>query len=66
MGFLDKVKSMAAKDPERSRKMSDAAGKQINRRTGGKYAKHIDAARRQAESRLGGMGKRGGGGPDQH
>ncbi|CAL9548475.1 hypothetical protein SUDANB145_04373 [Streptomyces sp. enrichment culture] len=65
MGFLDKVKSMAGKDKDRSRKMSDAAEKQVNKRTGGKYEKQVDAAQRQAESRLG-MGRRGGGKPDQH
>ncbi|MGP2437031.1 antitoxin [Streptomyces sp. JW3] len=62
MGFLDKVKSMAGKNPDKTRKMSDAAAKQVDQRTGGKYEKQVDAAQQQAEDRFG-MGKRGG---DQH
>ncbi|GGS30411.1 antitoxin [Streptomyces griseoviridis] len=69
MGILDKVKSMAGKDKDRSRKVSDAAEKQVNRRTGGKYEKQVDTAQQQAEGRLGmgrrGMGRRGGDRPDQ-
>ncbi|PZT69326.1 antitoxin [Streptomyces sp. SW4] len=65
MGILDKMKSMAGKDKDRSRKMSDTAERQVNERTGGKYEKQVDAAQQQAEDRLG-FGREGGGNrPDQ-
>ncbi|WP_320779478.1 antitoxin [Streptomyces sp. CRN 30] len=64
MGIFDKMKSMVGKDKDKSRKLSDAAEKQVNQRTGGKYEKQVDAAQQQAEDRMG-MGKRGGGRPDQ-
>ncbi|MCZ9348650.1 hypothetical protein J2S54_004166 [Streptomyces sp. DSM 42143] len=65
MGILDKMKSMAGKDKDRSRKMSDTAERQVNQRTGGKYEKQVDAAQKQAEDRLG-FGREGGGNrPDQ-
>ncbi|MEU3900247.1 antitoxin [Streptomyces sp. NPDC045251] len=65
MGILDKMKSMAGKDKDRSRKMSDAAERQVNQRTGGKYEKQVDTAQQQAEDRLG-FGREGGGDrPDQ-
>ncbi|MFC7818771.1 MULTISPECIES: antitoxin [unclassified Streptomyces] len=65
MGILDKMKSMAGKDKDRSRKISDAAERQVNQRTGGKYEKHVDTAQQQAEDRLG-FGREGGGNrPDQ-
>jgi hypothetical protein len=65
MGILDKMKSMAGKDKDRSRKMSDTAERQVNQRTGGKHEKHVDAAQKQAEDRLG-FGREGGGNrPDQ-
>jgi hypothetical protein len=65
MGILDKMKSMAGKDKDRSRKMSDAAERQVNQRTGGKHEKQVDAAQKQAEDRLG-FGREGGGNrPDQ-
>lgn len=53
MGILDKVKSMAGKDKDRSRKVSDAAERQVNQRTGGKYKKQVDSAQQQAEGKLG-------------
>ncbi|GAA5211549.1 antitoxin [Streptomyces thinghirensis] len=63
MGILDKMKSMAGKDKDRSRKMSDAAEQQVNKRTGGKHEKQVDAAQQQAEGKLGFGRERGG--PDQ-
>ncbi|ANJ07918.1 antitoxin [Streptomyces parvulus] len=65
MGILDKVKSMAGKDKDKSRKMSDAAERQVNQRTGGKYEKQVDAAQQQAEGKLGFGRERGGDGPEQ-
>ncbi|MEU6288918.1 antitoxin [Streptomyces sp. NPDC048232] len=64
MGILDKVKAMAGKDKDRSRKMSDAAERQVNQRTGGKYEKQVDAAQQQAEGKLG-FGREGGDRPEQ-
>ncbi|GGQ24578.1 antitoxin [Streptomyces mutabilis] len=65
MGILDKMKSMAGKDKDRSRKMSDTAERQVNQRTGGKHEKQVDAAQKRAEDRLG-FGREGGGNrPDQ-
>ncbi|BET49613.1 MULTISPECIES: antitoxin [Streptomyces] len=64
MGILDKMKSMAGKDKDRSRKMSDAAERQVNQRTGGKYEKQVDAAQQQAEDKLG-FGREQGGGREQ-
>ncbi|WP_328560922.1 antitoxin [Streptomyces coelicoflavus] len=64
MGILDKMKSMAGKDKDRSRKMSDAAERQVNQRTGGKYEKQVDSAQQQAEGKLG-FGRERGGGPEQ-
>ncbi|CAM5322148.1 antitoxin [Streptomyces fumanus] len=65
MGILDKMKSMAGKDKEKSRKLSDTAERQVNQRTGGKYEKQVDTAQQQAEDRLG-MGRgRGGDRPDR-
>ncbi|MFE5397721.1 antitoxin [Streptomyces sp. NPDC056568] len=63
MGILDKMKSMAGKDKDRSRKMSDAAEQQVNQRTGGKHQKQVDSAQQQAEGKLG-FGREQGG-PDQ-
>ncbi|MDT0609968.1 antitoxin [Streptomyces lancefieldiae] len=65
MGILDKMKSMAGKDKDRSRKMSDAAERQVNQRTGGKYEKQVDAAQQQAEGKLGIGRERGGGRREQ-
>ncbi|WP_435615639.1 antitoxin [Streptomyces coelicoflavus] len=64
MGILDKMKSMAGKDKDKSRKVSDAAERQINQRTGGKYEKQVDAAQQQAEDKLG-FGRDQGGGREQ-
>ncbi|MDQ0404290.1 antitoxin [Streptomyces sp. NBC_01723] len=64
MGILDKVKAMAGKDKDRSRKMSDAAERQVNQRTGGKYEKQVDSAQQQAEGKLG-FGREGGDRPEQ-
>ncbi|WP_432131596.1 antitoxin [Streptomyces tendae] len=65
MGILDKMKSMAGKDKDRSRKMSDAAERQVNQRTGGKYEKQVDAAQQQAEGKMGFGREQGGGGEQQ-
>ncbi|MEU1053333.1 antitoxin [Streptomyces sp. NPDC005876] len=65
MGIFDKVKSMAGKDKEKSRKLSDTAERQVNQRTGGKYEKQVDAAQQQAEGRLGMGHRQGGDRPDR-
>ncbi|MFI2415293.1 antitoxin [Streptomyces sp. NPDC018947] len=64
MGILDKMKSMAGKDKDRSRKMSDAAERQVNERTGGTYEKQVDAAQQRAEDQLG-LGRERGDRPEQ-
>ncbi|MET7319060.1 MULTISPECIES: antitoxin [unclassified Streptomyces] len=64
MGILDKMKSMAGKDKDKSRKMSDTAERQVNQRTGGKYEKQVDAAQQQAEGKLG-FGREQGGGRER-
>ncbi|MET8567730.1 antitoxin [Streptomyces sp. NPDC004783] len=64
MGILDKMKSMAGKDKDRSRKMSDAAERQVNERTGGRYEKQVDAAQQRAEDQLG-LGRERGDRPEQ-
>ncbi|MEV7795587.1 antitoxin [Streptomyces sp. NPDC087512] len=64
MGILDKMKSMAGKDKDRSRKMSDAAERQANERTGGKYEQQVDAAQQRAEDQLG-IGRERGDRPEQ-
>lgn len=53
MGILDKMKNMASKNKEQSQKLSDAAERQVNQRTGGKYKKQVDSAQQQAEKKLG-------------
>ncbi|MEU3659468.1 antitoxin [Streptomyces sp. NPDC032940] len=65
MGFLDKMKSMAGKDKDRSRKMSDTAERQVNQRTGGKYEKQVDAAQQRAEDQMGIGRERGGDRPER-
>ncbi len=65
MGILDKMKSMAGKDKDKSRKMSDTAERQVNQRTGGKHEKRVDTAQQQAEGKLG-FGREGRNRPDQH
>ncbi|MBX9398508.1 antitoxin [Streptomyces sp. TRM72054] len=51
MGIFDRFKNKAAQD--RARKMSDAAEKKANERTGNKYEDQIDAAQQNIEGRLG-------------
>ncbi|MGC9494758.1 antitoxin [Streptomyces sp. WG7] len=65
MGILDKMKNMAGKDKDRSRKVSDAAERQVNQRTGGKYEKQVDAAQQRAEGKLGFGRGRGGHRPER-
>ncbi|MBU6534957.1 antitoxin [Streptomyces sp. NPDC057245] len=64
MGILDKMKNMASKNKEQSQKLSDAAERQVNQRTGGKYKKQVDTAQQQAEKKLG-FGRGHGGGREQ-
>ncbi|WP_171108311.1 MULTISPECIES: antitoxin [Streptomyces] len=51
MGIFDRFKNKAAQD--RARKMSDAAEKKANERTGNKYEDQVDAAQQNIEGRLG-------------
>lgn len=53
MGIMDKLKGMMSQHPEKTRKASDAAEKQVNDRTGGKYTDQVDQGQRQVEDRLG-------------
>jgi hypothetical protein len=52
MGIVDKIKSMASHDKDKSKRMSDAAEQRINEKTGNKYESQVDSAQRQAERRL--------------
>ncbi|GEC06828.1 hypothetical protein SSP24_44830 [Streptomyces spinoverrucosus] len=51
MGIFDRFKNKAAQD--KARKMSDAAEKKANERTGNKYEGQVDAAQQNIEGRLG-------------
>ncbi|GAA1426439.1 antitoxin [Streptomyces sp. SBST2-5] len=52
MGIFDKLKGNKAAR-QKAHQGSDAAEKQINERTGGKYEKQVDTGQQQAEERLG-------------
>lgn len=52
MGIFDKLKGKMT--PDRVRKLSDTAEKQVNRRTGDKYRDQVDTAQQKIEGRYGG------------
>ncbi|MEW2247137.1 MULTISPECIES: antitoxin [unclassified Streptomyces] len=52
MGLLDRFRQNKQVQ-DKAKDMSDAAEKNVNDRTGGKYEDQVDAAQRQAEQRLG-------------
>ncbi|MET9440882.1 antitoxin [Streptomyces sp. NPDC006610] len=51
MGIFDKLKGKMT--PDRTRKLSDAAEKQVNQRTGNKYQDQVDTAQQKIEGRYG-------------
>ncbi|MDO5732099.1 antitoxin [Corynebacterium sphenisci] len=54
MGFLDKARQFASKNPDKVKQGLEKAGDAINERTGGKYADAIDKATDVAADTLGG------------
>ncbi|SDD00377.1 antitoxin [Streptomyces prasinopilosus] len=52
MGIFDKFKSNRAAQ-DKAKKVSDAAEKKVNERTGGTYEQHVDTGQRHVEDRLG-------------
>lgn len=54
MGFLDKAKQFASKNPDKVKQGLDKAGDAVNERTDGKYADKIDKATDVASDKLGG------------
>lgn len=53
MSFLDKAKELADKHDEQVDQALEKAGEQVDQRTGGKYADHIDKGVDQAQQRTG-------------
>ncbi|WP_418957465.1 antitoxin [Streptomyces tritici] len=53
MGIMDKLKGMLGQHEDKARKMSDAAEKKINERTGDKYTSQVDQAQKRGEGHLG-------------
>jgi hypothetical protein len=53
MGFLDKAKEFADKHDEQVDQALEKVGEQIDQRTGGKHAAHIDRAVDEAQKRTG-------------
>ncbi|MEG3627162.1 antitoxin [Streptomyces poriticola] len=50
MGIFDRFKSHGAK--EKGKQASDAAERQANERTGGKYEEQVDTAQQKTEERF--------------
>ncbi|MFB6812429.1 antitoxin [Streptomyces sp. NPDC056387] len=53
MGILDKAKAMLHGHGKQAKQASDAAERQVNQRTGGKYTQQVDQGQQEAERRLG-------------
>jgi hypothetical protein len=53
MGFLDKAKEFADKHDEQVDQALEKAGEQIDQRTGGKYAEHVNKGVDEAQKRTG-------------
>lgn len=47
MGFMDKVKDFARKNPDKVDKVMEKVGDTFDTRTGGKYAKHTDTVQQR-------------------
>ena len=54
MGFLDKAKEFAGKNPDKVQSGIDKAGDMFDEKTGGKHAEHVDKAQDAARKRFGG------------
>lgn len=52
MGFLDKLKEMAGKHPDKTDQGIEKAGDMIDKRTGGKYSSQIDQGQDKARDAL--------------
>lgn len=52
-GLVDKGKEFAAKNPDKVDDFIEKAGDQVDARTGGKYAEHVDKAQDAARKHLG-------------
>lgn len=58
MGFMDKIKDVAGKNPDKVDKVTDKLGDTVDQRTDGKFAKHTDTAQEKAGEFLkGGQGE---------
>ncbi len=53
MSFLDKAKDLAAQHDDKVDQGLEKAGDQIDARTGGKYAQHVDKGVDEAQRRTG-------------
>jgi MT0933-like antitoxin protein len=49
MGILDKVKDWLGKNPQKAGDAINKAGDFVDKRTGGKYAQHVDKAQDAAK-----------------
>lgn len=63
MGFMDKIKDFAGKNPDKVDKFTEKAGDMFDEKTGGKYAEQTDKAQNKAGDFL--TGGESGGEPDQ-
>jgi hypothetical protein len=52
MAFLDKVKDWLGKNPDKAGSAIDKAGDFVDKKTGGKYAQHVDKAQDAARNQL--------------
>lgn len=60
-GLTAKAKQLAQRNPDKVNKVLDGAGRFVDKRTGGKYNRHVNTAQQKARQFLG--GDRGAGGP---
>lgn len=54
MGFLDKAKDFAGKNPDKVKSAVDKAGDMFDEKTGGKHAQHTDKVQGKANEFLSG------------
>lgn len=54
MGFLDKAKDFAGKNPDKVKSAVDKAGDMFDEKTGGKHAEHTDKVQEKAGDYLAG------------
>ncbi|TNY35016.1 antitoxin [Thermomonospora catenispora] len=58
MSIISKVKQMLGQHPDQAKKGVEKAGDVIDRRTGGKYAQHVDKGQQKAGEYIEGEGGR--------